>query len=39
VKYLEAFLTTNPEFEVDAETRALVAAIQGVKADPDPADD
>ena len=33
VKYLEAFLATNPEFEVDAETRALVAALKGDKGE------
>jgi cytochrome c-type biogenesis protein CcmH/NrfG len=40
VKYLEAFLATNPEFEVDTETRALVAALKGDKgASDEPADD
>ena len=28
-KYLDAFLATNPEFEVAVETRALLAAIKG----------
>jgi Flp pilus assembly protein TadD len=34
VKYLEAFLATHPEFEVDAETRALVASIKGPAPEP-----
>jgi Flp pilus assembly protein TadD len=32
-KYLDAFLATNPEFEVAVETRALIAAIKGEDAD------
>ncbi|MGH7272354.1 MAG: tetratricopeptide repeat protein, partial [Polyangiaceae bacterium] len=32
-KYLEAFLSTNPEFEVAAETRALLATLPGGDAD------
>jgi Flp pilus assembly protein TadD len=28
-KYLDAFLSTNPEFEVAVETRALLATIKG----------
>jgi Flp pilus assembly protein TadD len=28
-KYLDAFLATNPEFEVAVETRALLASIRG----------
>ncbi len=32
-KYLDAFLATNPEFEVAVETRALLAAITGEKGE------
>ncbi len=32
-KYLDAFLATNPEFEVAVEIRALLAAMQGEEAD------
>jgi cytochrome c-type biogenesis protein CcmH/NrfG len=39
VKYLEAFLSTHPEFEVDAETRALVASIKGIQGEPEDAAD
>jgi hypothetical protein len=28
-KYLEAFLATNPEFEVATEVRAMLAALEG----------
>jgi Flp pilus assembly protein TadD len=38
VKYLEAFLQTNPELEVDLETRAIVAALKGEPEEPDPDD-
>jgi Flp pilus assembly protein TadD len=31
-KYLDAFLATNPEFEVAVETRALLASIRGEPA-------
>jgi len=31
--YLDAFLATNPEFEVAVETRALLAAVGGASAD------
>jgi Flp pilus assembly protein TadD len=37
VKYLEAFLSTNPEFEVGLETKALVASLKG--PEPEPRDD
>ncbi|HTB75164.1 MAG TPA: tetratricopeptide repeat protein [Polyangiaceae bacterium] len=36
VKYLEAFLETNPELEVALETRAIVAALKG---EPEPSPD
>ena len=32
-RYLEAFLETNPEFEVAVETRALVASLGGAPVD------
>jgi cytochrome c-type biogenesis protein CcmH/NrfG len=32
-KYLEAFLATNPEFEVAIETRALLASLPGGEGD------
>jgi hypothetical protein len=35
VKYLDAFLATNPEFEVAVETRALIAALRGDKESPE----
>ena len=28
-KYLEAYMATNPEFEVGVETRALLASMPG----------
>jgi tetratricopeptide (TPR) repeat protein len=37
-KYLDAFLATNPEFEVAVETRALLASIAGGGADEPDAD-
>lgn len=36
IKYLEAFLTTNPELEAAVETRVLLAEMKG---DPAPSDD
>jgi cytochrome c-type biogenesis protein CcmH/NrfG len=39
VKYLEAFLATNPEFEVAVETRALLAAIKGEDAETERGED
>jgi Flp pilus assembly protein TadD len=38
-KYLEAFLATNPEFEVAVETRALLGAMGGGGAPRDPDED
>lgn len=38
-KYLEAFLATNPEFEVAVETRALLETIPGGKKPANDADD
>ena len=35
MKYLEAFLATNPELEVALETRAIVAALKGEPEEPD----
>ncbi len=37
-KYLDAFLATNPEFEVAVETRALLASLRG-EPQPQPDDD
>jgi Flp pilus assembly protein TadD len=37
IKYLDAFLGTNPELEVALETRAIVAALRG-EPEPDPDD-
>ncbi len=39
IKYLEAFLTTNPELEVSLETRAIVAALRGTPPETDQEDD
>ncbi|MCL2449393.1 MAG: tetratricopeptide repeat protein [Polyangiaceae bacterium] len=38
-KYLEAFLETNPEFEVAVEARALLASLGGGARDEDDVDD
>ena len=38
IKYLDAFLATNPEFEVAVETRAIVAALKGTPPETDPDD-
>jgi cytochrome c-type biogenesis protein CcmH/NrfG len=38
-KYLEAFLATNPEFEVGVETKALLEAIPGGKKPTEDSDD
>ena len=38
-KYLEAFLATNPEFEVATETHALLASLGGGVAAPEGDDD
>jgi cytochrome c-type biogenesis protein CcmH/NrfG len=38
VKYLEAFLATNPELEVALETRAIVAALKGTPEETEPDD-
>ena len=35
IKYLEAFLDTNPEFEVALETRAIVDALKGQPEPPE----
>jgi tetratricopeptide (TPR) repeat protein len=37
IKYLDAFLATNPELEVALETRAILAALRG-EPEPDPDD-
>jgi Flp pilus assembly protein TadD len=39
IRYLDAFLTTNPELEVALETRAILASLRGEPAEPDPDDD
>jgi Flp pilus assembly protein TadD len=38
-KYLEAYMATHPEFEVAAETQALLRSIPGGKEEADPDDD
>jgi tetratricopeptide (TPR) repeat protein len=38
-RYLEAFLETNPEFEVAVETRALLGSIGGAPVESDTEDD
>ncbi len=38
IKYLEAFLETNPELEVGLETRAIVSALRGEPEETDPDD-
>jgi tetratricopeptide (TPR) repeat protein len=38
-RYLEAFLETNPEFEVAVETRALLGSIGGAPVEAEPEDD
>lgn len=37
IKYLDAFLATNPELEVALETRAILGALRG-EPEPDPDD-
>ncbi len=39
IKYLDAFLATNPELEVALETRAIVASLRGEPEERDPDDD
>jgi Flp pilus assembly protein TadD len=39
IKYLDAFLATNPELEVALETRAILAALRGEPEETDPDDD